>query len=219
MKLKEILLASALFLSGAVVAQDLNYNVAGRLEIPFIKRLKVAADLDASPNEISFTFFDNSMKFQKLNDSTYREIVNDEEFYEYSKKDSCYIFKSYHSIAKPRAEKELLEGRVFNKKYESLPDLFEDLINKKTKDTLNFILLGNPYSASLKTTKKGKRTYYTGNPADFIKREEGDKFHFKFPIKFEAEEINGQNIPSVFSTKCLYIPLGLIISIEGRLEK
>jgi len=175
--------------------------------------------LDASPNEISFTFFDNSMKFQKLNDSTYREIVNEMEFYEYSMKDSCYTLKSYYSTGKSRAEKEILEKRVFDRKYQSFPDLLEDFINKKTGDTLNFIALGNPYSASVKTVKKGKHTTYIGNPVDFIKKEEGDKFHFKFPIRVESEEINGQDIPYEFSTECLYIPIGLRISIKGKLKK
>lgn len=218
MNLKSILFASALLASSAGFSQNLQYSVSGRLEVPFLKRIKVSAELNLSPKEINFTFFDNSMKFCKPNDSTYNEIVDNKDFYEYTFKDSIYTFKKYSSSLKPRKEKEVLEGRVFEDKYKSLPDFLGELIDNKLKDTLNFIVLGNPYSASIKKIKKGNNTVYIGNPLDFIRKEEGDKFHFKFPIKVECEEINGKNVPLKFSTKCLYIPIGLVISIEGKLK-
>lgn len=220
MKLKDILLASTLFWSSLAFGQDkLHFEIATKVEKSIVP--KIMSHLNVSSDKVDFSFLWGlySMEFQKINNFTYRETLKDET-YEYAFKDSCYTLIDYNrSKGKPKAEKEILEGRTFDKKYKSLSDLFNDIKKGNLGDSLHFIVLGNPYSAKIEKIQNGKDLVYSCSLTDIIKLEPGDEFHFSYPIKMHAIKKNGDITPLSFSTKCLHVKWGKIISIEGKLKE
>lgn len=230
MKLKEIVLAGAIFLQSAIAfsQEKLHFDVYSKGEGFLNPRLKNSS-LKISPKEIDFSFLFGiySMEFKKINDSTYQEIVKNnflwkskKEFFEYSFKDNCYTFNSYSIEGdKPRLEKKMLEGNSFDEKYKALPELFENFENGSLKDSIHFIVLGLPYSAKIERIEKENNVTYYCNLGDLIKSEPGDIIIFPYPIEAYAAKGNGKLMPLGFSTKFLNVKAGRNVNIEGELKK
>ena len=117
------------------------------------------SSLNLDSNKIDFSFLHGlySMGFEKINDCTYRETVKNNFFWKpsneifyYSLKDSCYTLNNYFAErGKPREEKEMLEGTMFDKKYKTFPELFNSFEKGLLKDSLHCIVLGLPYSVKI----------------------------------------------------------------------
>ncbi len=230
MKLKEIVLAGALLLSSsAALSQNkLKFDVYSREE--GLLKLLNSSSLRINSEQIDFSFlFDiYSMEFQKLTDSTYREIVRNnflwqakDEFFDYSK-DSCYTLLSYSAVrGKPREEKKALVERRFDKKYLSLPELFKDFEEGRLEngDSLHFIVNGMPYSVKIKRRENQDSIIYSSSLEDIIKREPGDIIICPYPIEVYAIEKDGKFVPIGFSTELLRVKNGKKIPINGKLRE
>lgn len=231
MKLREIVLASAFFLSSSLVfSQDkLHFDVYTKGEGFFSPRFN-SSSIKVNSDEIncSFLFGIYSMKFKKVNDSTYQESVKTEilwilkeELFNYSFKDSCYTFNNYSAIGEnPRQEKEALKGTIFNKKYKTPPELFNDLEKGllDEKDSIHFIIQGVPYSIKINKIKKGDERIYSSTLLK-IEDEPGDYFIFPYPAEVYTKNKNGKIIPIKFNTKLLNAKTKKITSIEGELRE
>jgi hypothetical protein len=231
MKLKEIVLAGAMLLSSAAFSQnklhfDIHSKGGGLIGI-----ILNTGSLDVNSDAINVSFLSGhySMDFRKINDSTYREIVENnflwkskKEIFEYSFKDSCYKLNSYFVIGeKPRDEKKALEGTVFDEKYEIPPEILNDLKKGllEKKDSIHFIIQGVSYSIKIENTKKDNNIIYSCDPGEIVKEEPGDFILFPYPIEVRAEKKDGKTIPLKFSTKFLNARTGKNTSIEGELRK
>jgi len=228
MKLKEITLASALFLSSLAFSQDnLNFDVYSK-ERGLLKFLN-SSSLKVSPKEIDFSFLFGiySMKIKNLTDSTYQEIVKDnwelrEEFFDYSFKDSCYTLLRYSvKKGKPREEKKALGERKFDEKYGGLPELFsafeEGLL--KDKDSLHFIVLGMPYSVKIESRENQDSIIYSCNLEEIIKREPGDNIIFPYPIEVYTIKREEGLSPVGFSTAFVRVRSGKKVPIKGKIRE
>jgi len=230
MKLKQILLAGALLFSSVAFSQEqFKFNIYGKGEKSSGQGLKIGF-LKVTPKKIDVSFWWRlySLEFQKISDSTYREVVKDKipfsdpkhEFFNYSFKDSCYTLENYFTEeGKPREEKEALEGRVFNKKYKSLPELFNNFENGLLKDSIHFVVLGMPYSVKIETRENQDSVIYSCNLENIIKREPGDNIIFPYPIKAYTIKREGGLLPVGFSTEFLRVRSGKRTSIKGELRK
>jgi len=229
MKLKDILLTSTLFLSSLGFSQEpITLDIYSKGEGKFSPRLNNSS-LKVNSNEVDFSFLFGLylMKFQKLNDSTYREIVDNnfpfvskEEIFDYSFKNGQYIFKNYYTDNdEPRLEKEVLEGNIFNKKYKTLPELFNDFEKGKIEDSIHFIVLGLPYSVKVNKYQEGKKLVYSSNLKDFVKIEPGDDIIFPYPIKVFGIRENGKIKPLKFDTYFLRAKTGKKTHLEGILKE
>ena len=225
MKLREILLAGAFLLSSPAFSQDkLHFDISskgGRLFNP-----GGSLKMDSNEIDISVLLGIYSVKFKRINDSTYQEIVKNnflwskEEFFDYSFKNSSYTLDSYFAVGgKPREEKEALEGTVFDKKYKNLPELFKDFEKGLLKDSIHCIVLGLPYSIKIENTEKDKDIIYSCNLLGCIKRDPGDFVLFPYPIEVHAKRKDEKIIPVGFYTKFANVRTGRNTSIEGRLRK
>jgi hypothetical protein len=227
MKLKGILLTGMLFLSSLGFSQKpLHFEIYSKGEGFFSPRLNNSS-LEVSPKEVSFSFLFGiySMDFQMINDSTYRETVKDfwnskEEVFDYSFKDSHYTLKNYSAVkGKIREEKEVLEGKVFDKKYKSLPESFDAFEKGLLKDSAHFVILGMPYSFKIDKRKKGQDFVYSCNMEKNIKSEPGDVFIFPFPVEVLGKKEKGKFVPYYFSTNFLRSRNGNKIHLEGILTE
>ncbi len=230
MKFKEILLAGAFFLSTSLAfsQKPVHFDVYSKGEGFFNPKLNTSS-LKVSPEEIDFSFLFGiySMKFKKINDSTYREIVKNnflwkskEEFFDYSFKDSCYTFNNYSARGeKPRLEKELLEGKTFDKKYKSPPELFGYLERGLIKDSIHFIVCGLPYSVKIESIEKNDTITYSCSLEESIKKEPGDVILFPYPIEAITKKEDGKIIPLGFFTKFLNAKNGKNTHLEGVLRE
>jgi hypothetical protein len=226
MGLREIVLASALLLSTVAFSQNkLNFDVYTKRDgLPKFN----SGSVKASSGEIdcSFLFGIYSMKFNRVNDSMYRETVKTsffwiqkEEIFDYLLKDSSYLFKKYSVLGEePREEKVVLEGTVYNKKYKDLPRLFEDFKKGLIGDSVHMIVQGVPYSAKIENTKKGDEIVYFSNPPE-IKDEPGDVMVFSYPFQIHAKEKSGEIIPFLFYTKIENAKTKKATTIEGVLRE
>jgi hypothetical protein len=227
MKLREILLAGAFLLSSAAFSQNkLHFDIYSKKEGFFNPRLNSSLNMDSKEIDFSFLHGMYSMKFKRINDSTYREIVKNnffqskEEVFDYSFRDSSCILDSYSAIGgKPREEKEVLEGTVFDKKYKSLPELFNDFEKGLLKDSIYLIVLGMPYSIKIENTEVDEDIIYSCKLKKPIKKEPGDFILFPYPIEVYAKRKNEKVIPLGFYTKFLNVRSGRNTSIEGELRK
>jgi hypothetical protein len=229
MKLKEILLGGAIFLSSAAFSQDkLHFDVYTKGEGFFGLRLNNSSlKVDSNEINLSFLFGIYSVEFKKINDSTYKEIVRNnflwkskEEFFDYSFKDSSYVLDSYSAIGgKPREEKEALEKTVFNKKYKDLPGLFSEFEKGSLKDSIHFIILGLPYSIKIESSKRDSDLVYSCNPKELVKEEPGDVILFPYPLEVRAKKKDEKIVPFLFFTKFLNVKTGRNISVEGELRE
>ncbi len=231
MKFKEILLASAFLLSSSLAfpQKPLHFDVYSREE-GFLNLLR-SSSLRVSPKEIDFSFLFGiySMKFKKMTDSTYQEIVDDnslldskKEFFDYLFKDSCYTLKNYSARGgKPREEKELLEGKIFDKKYKTPPEVFDYFKRGKIKDSdsIHFVVCGLPYSVEIRIVEKKDSVTYSCSLENIIKREPGDNILFPYPIKAYTIKKNGELFPLGFSTEFLKVRSGKRIPIKGKLRE
>ncbi len=215
MKLRKIVLsfAGALLLSGsAALSQNkLKFDVYSDAFLGL--RLNLGS-LKVSPKEVDFSFLLGlySMQFKNINDSTYQEIVKDNwngrnEFFDYSW-NSHYTLRSYdEKKGNPRAEKKALENKVFDKKYESIPELVErfqkGLINDK--DSIHIVVLGLPYSAVTEKRKNQDTLIYTGHLE--VKRDSGDVYIAPNPIRVYVKD----GVPIGFST--------VLLDVSGKKEK
>jgi len=234
MNLKEIVLAGALLFSGssAFSQQDkLHFDIYSRFEGFFNIKLNNSY-LKANSKEINFSFLYGiySTCFNKLNDSTYRETVKNnflwiskEETFDYSLgKDSCYTFVKYSAKGEnPREEKKALEGKIFNKKYRSLPELFNDFEKGLLKDSIHLIVNATSYSIKVENIEKGDNNItYSCSLEGLVKREPGDIIIFPYPIELFAEKrAGGKIVPFRFCTKFLNVRNGNKTFIEGELRK
>lgn len=228
MNIKEIVLAGAMLLSSAVFSQSpdkLYFDVYTKWDgLPKIN----SSSVNVIPGEIDCSFFFGlySMKFKKVNDSTYHETVKTgifwssrEELFEYSFKDSSYILEKYSAIlGKSREEKSVLEETIYNKKYKDLLWLIDDFENGLFGDSLHLIVQGIPYSVKIEKTQKGKDILYFSNPPE-IKDEPGDFMTFSFPFQLHAKEENEKIIPIEFHTKLLNVKSGKKTHLEGILNE
>jgi len=167
------------------------------------------------------------MSFSKLNDSTYQEIMNikipwnsRKEIFDYSFKDSCYILDDYSVVkGKARAERDSLEENIFDKKYKTLVDLFNDFENDLVEDSIHFIALAVPYSIKVEKIKKENDLIYSSDPGEVIKEEPGDFIIFPYPIEAYARK-NGKEIrPYKFSTRYKKVRTGRNSRLEGNLRE
>lgn len=233
MNLKKIVLAGALLLSSssAFSQQDkLHFDIYSRFEGFFNIKLN-SSSLKANSKEINFSFLYGiySAFFDKVNDSTYRETVQNnflwiskEETFDYLlSKDSCYTFVKYSAKGeKPREEKKALEGKIFNKKYRSLPELFDNFEKGLLKDSIHLIVNATPYSVKVESIEKGDSNIaYSCSLEGLVKREPGDIIIFPYPIELFAEKRTGKTVPLKFHTKFLNVRNGNKTFIEGELRK
>jgi len=228
MKFKDIFLASGLLLSSVSLAQEpLHFEVYSQGEGRFSPRLNNSS-LKVNSNEVDFSFLFGlySMNFKKVDDSTYIESVDNnfpffskEEIFKYHFKDGHYVFIDYSADNSPRKEKEALEGSVFNKKYKSFPEAFDDFETGNIKDSIHFFVLGLPYSIKVERTQKGKEIIYSSNLQDFVKVEPGDDIIFPYPIEVFGVMGNGKITPTKFSTSFLRAKNGKRTHLEGILKK
>lgn len=226
MKFKEIVLGGTLLLSSslALSQNELHFDIYSR-EDGILNFLR-SSSLKASPNEVDFSFLFGiySMKAINSTDSTYQEIVKNnipwetkDEFFNYSK-DSCYVLNSYFTKnGKSREEKEALEGRIFDKKYKTLPELFNDFEKGLLGDSLHFIVQGMPYSARIKKIDNSDRIIYS---CTFdVKRESGDMYICPYPIEVYTIKKDGKLTPTKFSTMLLNSKNGKKIPLQGKLRE
>jgi hypothetical protein len=229
MKLKEMVLAGAILLSSSIPSEDkLHFDIYSKGEGVFSPRLNTSS-LKADSNELDFSFLFGiySMEFKKINDSTYQEIAktnflwkSKEEIFDYSFKDSCYTLKKYSVTGnQSREEKKALEGLIFNKKYKSVPGLFNDFERGLLKDSIHFIVFGEPYSIKIESTKKYEDIVYSCNPKEIVKEEPGDFILFPYPLEVRAKIKDEKITPFRFSTKFLNAKTGRNTSIEGELRE
>ena len=229
MNLKKITFASLMFLSSIAFSQDkLHFDLYSKGEGFFNPRLKIGY-IEKDSNEMNFSFFRKmyQMSFSKLNDSTYREMISikipwksRKEIFDYSFKDSCYVLDNYSAVkGKARTERDSLEGTVFDKKYRTLLDLFNDFENDLLKDSIHFITLAVPYSIKVEKTKEGNNLIYSSDPGEIIKEEPGDFIIFPYPIKAYAKK-NGKKIrPYEFSTRYKKARTGRSSRFKGILRE
>ena len=223
MKFKEIALAGLLFLSSNSDINQSKINFDVYTDFPF--RLKTSS-INIDKREVNFSFLKNiySIEFKKINDSTYQEIVKNnffrrsEEVFDYSFKDSCYTFINYSSKkGKLRQEKEDLEGRVFDKKYDDLPQSFEKFEKENVKDSLHIIILGIPYS--FKVEKRQELDEIVYSCILNVSRDPGDTFIASYPIEAYLKKENGKLKLLRFFTRILNVKHNYSIGIEGKLKK
>ena len=226
MGLREIVLASTLFLSTVAFSQNkLNFDVYTKRDgLPKFN----SGSVKASHGEIDCSFFFGiySMNFKKVNDSTYRETVKTsflwilkEEIFDYTLKNSSYTFKKYSVLGEePREEKVVLEWTVYDKKYKDLPRLFEDFKKGLMRDSVHIIVQGVPYSAKIDKTRNGDEIIYFSNPPE-IKDEPGDVMVFSYPFQIRAKEKGGEIIPFLFYTKIENTQTKKVTTIEGVLNE
>ena len=230
MRLRELAFTSAILLSGAVFSQDnVKFDVYSKEE-GFLNRLN-SSSLRVSQKEIDFSFLFGiySMEFKRINDSTYQEIADNnflweskKEFFNYSLEDSCYtLIKYFVEGGKPRKEKKALEGRRFDKKYRSLPELFNYFEKGllKDKDSLHFIVNAMPYSVPVKSRENKDSIVYSCSLDDMIKREPGDNIIFPYPIEVYTIKREEGLSPVGFSTEFLRVKSGKRIPIKGKLRE
>ncbi len=227
MNLKEIVLTSALFLSSIAFSQDkLHFDLYGQGEGFFNPKLKIG-HIKKDSTEMRFSLKKiYEMKFNRLNDSTYQETYNlrtpwniKKEVFDYSFKDSCYVLDNYSAVkGKARAERDSLEGKIFDKKYKTLSDLFDDFENGVLQDSIHFIVLGIPYSVKIEKTEEGNNVIYSCDPGEVIE-EPGDRFIFPYPIKIYAKKNGGGIRPYKFFTRFKKVRTGKIRSLEGNLRE
>ncbi len=229
MNLKEIVLASVIFLSNIVSPQDkLHFDFYSKGERFFSPKIKIGY-FEKDSNEINLSFFRKmyQMSSSKLNDSTYQEIISIKSFlntrkeiFDYSFKDSCYVLDNYSAVkGEPRAERDSLEGNIFDKKYKTLLELFNDFEKGILEDSIHFIVLAVPYSIKIEKIEKGDNLIYSGDPGKFIKEEPGDVIIFPYPVKVYAKR-NGRGIrPYKFFTRFKKVRTGKIRSLEGNLRE
>jgi hypothetical protein len=229
MKIREIVLAGALFLSSAAFSQDkLHFDIYSKGEGFFPRFNSGSVKANSGEIDCSFLFGIYSMNFKKVNDLTYQEIVktsflwiSKEEFFNYSFKDSCYTLNSYSAVGeKPRLEKEVLEGTSFDKKYKTPPELLNDFEKGllEEEDSIHFIIQGMPYSIKINNTKKGDEIIYSSTPPK-IDEEPGDYFIFPYSAEVHAKEKNEKIIPIGFRTKLLNAKTKKSTTIEGELRE
>jgi hypothetical protein len=183
---------------------------------------------------VDFSFFYGiySMHLDNVDDSTYRETVNNnflwiskEETFDYSLgRDSCYTFVKYFARGeKPREEKKAKEETKFNKKYRGLPELVgnlqKGLLNEE--DSIHFIVNATSYSIKIESIESGDSSItYSCSLEGVVKREPGDIIIFPYPIELFAEKREGGKvIPVRFHTKFLNVRNGNRTSIEGELRE
>lgn len=218
-----------MFLSSIVFSQEkLCFDISsdGRGISRFIAN-NSSLMMDSSKINFSFLHGLYSMKFEKINDSTYRETVNNsflwksnKEVFDYSLKDSCYILNSYSAEGgKPREEKVLLEGTTFNQKYKTFPELFDYFEKGLLKDSLHCIVLGLPYSVKIEKRVDEDKTIYLCSLNGVIKEEAGDFIVFPYPVEVIAEKKGEKLVPISFFTKYLNVKNGKNTSLEGELIK
>jgi hypothetical protein len=229
MKLKEILLAGSLLLSSQLFSQEgLKFDISSdRRGISRLIANNSSLSLDSNKIDFSFLYGLYSMEFEKINDSTYRETVknnflwkSNEEVFDYSLKDSCYILDNYSARGgKPREEKEILEGTSFDKKYKTFPELFDYFKEGLLGDSLHCIVLGLPYSIKIEKNVDDEKIIYSCSLNGVIKEEAGDFIVFPYPVEIHAENKNEKLIPFAFFTKYLNVKNGKNTSLEGELRK
>jgi len=194
MNLKEIVLASAIFLSNIVYSQDkLHFDFYSKGERFFSPKLKIGYfEKDSNGINISFLRKMYQMSSSKLNDSTYQEIISikslfntRKEIFDYSFKDSCYVLDNYSAVkGEPRAERDSLEGNIFDKKYKTLLELFNDFEKGLLEDSIHFIVLAVPYSIKIEKTEKGDSLIYSGDPENLLRKSQEILLFFLILLKF-----------------------------------
>jgi len=227
MNLRKIVLISAMLLSSTAVSQSidkLQFDVYSKTEGFFSPRINSSLKIDSDELDFAFSslIYSIDFNFKKINDSTYQEFVKScllwkskEELFEYS-----YNKKDYSVIGeKPRLEKEVLKGSVFNKKYTTPPEVFEKLKKDLLKDSVHFIVFGEPYSIKIENVTKDGEKIYSCDPKDVIKQEPGDFFLFPYPLELHTKNKNGKIIPYLFFTKFLNAKNGKSTYIKGELRK
>ncbi len=225
MKLKNLLVGSFLLFSGIINGQEkLHFDVYSRGDFFFSPKLKIGY-FEKKEKEVNFSFLFGaySIDFKKINDSTYREIVDvglwkrKKEVFEYSFNGSCYKLEEYYSMGdEPRLEKERLEGKIFDKKYGVLPEIFNNLEKNQLGDSIHFVLLGVPYSTRIKTEKEGKDFIFSSD-LEFIEEKPDDVVNFSSPVKVKAKKKNGKLLPYNFSTMYKRVKSGRMNYLEGKL--
>lgn len=230
MSLKKILLAGAFLLSTSLVLsqEKLQFDISSdRRGISRLIANNSSLSLDSSKIDFSFLYGLYSMKFEKINDSTYRETVknsflwkSNNEVFNYSLKDSCYTLNNYSAEGgKPRKEKEMLEGITFDKKYKTFPELFNYFEKGLLKDSLHCIVLGLPYSVKIEKSFEENKIVYSCSLNGVIKKEEGDFIVFPYPVEINAKKKGEKLVPFSFFTKYLNVKNGKQTSLEGELRK
>jgi len=227
MNLKKILLAGTFFLSTSLASsQDkLKFDVYNDWLLGI--RLNMSS-VTVNPRQIAFSFLfgSYSMEFKQPNDSTYQETVKDnwagrDEFFDYSKNLGYTLFNYSVTRGEPREEKEALVKRVFDKKYKSLLELFDDLENGRINDgdSIHFSLLGMPYSIKAGKKQNSETIVYSGTFK--VKKEPGDSYVLKEeePVKLYTIKEDGKEIPIGFTATLSHAKKKKEISIEGILKK
>lgn len=229
MKFKEIAFASMLFLSSTAFSQNkLHFSLYGKGERFLSPKLKIGY-LEKNSNKINFSFFMDiyEMNSVQLTDSTYQETFGikipwntRKEVFSYSFKDSCYILDDYCAVkGEPRLERDSLEGKVFDKKYKTLSDVFQDFEKGLLQDSVHFIVLGIPYSVKFNIIKQGNNLIYSCETKDIIKEDPEDFIIFPYPINVYARKHEGKIKPFKFSTRFKNILTGRNYNLEGHLEE
>jgi len=218
-----------MFLSSIAFSQDkLHFDLYSKGEGFFNPKIKIGY-IEKDSNEMNFSFFRKmyQMSFNKLSDSTYQEIINikipwnaRKEIFDYSFKDSCYVLDNYTSVkGEARAERDSLEGNIFDKKYKTLSELFNDFEEGILEDSIHFITLAVPYSIKIEKIKKEDDWIYSSDPGDIIKEEPGDFIIFPYPIKAYAKENSEKIKPYRFSTRYKKARTGRSSRFEGILRE
>lgn len=225
MKLKDIFLVGALLFSSispTFSQNKLNYEVRTKgggfpSTISFI---------NLSENEIEFSFLFGlySMKFNQINDITYKETKHflfKKEFFDYSKGSGYTLLDYFVDVGKPREVKEILVNTKLDEKYKTFPELLENFECNgfHNEDSLHFFLMGLPYSLKIEKSDNGDSLIYSSSLNSAVKFEQGDDFHFPYPINIFVKEKDGRSIILGFSTKFLNVKKGKEGSLEGRLKE
>lgn len=225
MKFKDIFLAGALLFSSIspTFSQDkINYEI----------RTKgggfppTTSFINLSENEIDFSFLLGiySMKFNQINDSTYKETKHfllKKEFFDYCKGSGYTLLNYFVDVGKPREVKEKLVNTKLDEKYQTFPEILKDFEKKgfEDGDSLHFFLMGVPYSLKVEKSENGENIIYSSSLNGAVKFEPGDDFHFPYPIQMVTKKKNGKMIITGFSTKFLNVKKGKEGSLEGKLKE
>lgn len=224
MKFKEIFLAGALLFSSVLASSQNKLNYEVRTEGGGFPSTNSSINLNSKEINFSFLYGLYSMKFNQINDSTYRETKHflfKKEFFDYSK-GSGYEFSNYSvERGKKREEKKALEKTIFNEKYMTFPELLDSFESRGFEggDSLHFFLMGVPYSLKIERSEKGDSIIYSSTLKGAIKFESGDDFHFSYPIELVAKEEDSKEVILNFSTNFLNVKKGKKGSLEGKLKK